>query len=86
LLTTDGTRRVLKSLGDDELVLTVDMTGVGRPVADMLKRRLEEWLEADRAIHLNIAWITITGGDSVTKAEGGGIRVPKRDLASAPLA
>jgi hypothetical protein len=76
---------LLKSLGDDELVLTVDMTGVGRPVADMLKRRLEEWLEADRSIRLNTAWITITGGDSVTKAEGGGIRVPKRDLASAPL-
>jgi hypothetical protein len=78
---------LLKSLAelDDELVLTVDMTGVGRPVADMLKRRLEEWLEADRAIDLNTAWITITGGDSVTKVEGGGIRVPKRDLASAPL-
>jgi hypothetical protein len=78
---------LLKSLSelDDELVLTVDMTGVGRPVADMLKRRLEEWLEQDRAIYLNTAWITITGGDSVTKAEGGGIRVPKRDLASAPL-
>jgi hypothetical protein len=26
-----------------------------------------------------------TGGDSVTRAEGGGLRVPKRDLASAPL-
>jgi hypothetical protein len=78
---------LLKSLAelDDELVLTVDMTGVGRPVADMLKRRLEEWLEQDRNVYLNTAWITITGGDSVTKAEGGGIRVPKRDLASAPL-
>jgi hypothetical protein len=78
---------LLKSLAelDDELVLTVDMTGVGRPVADMLKRRLEEWLEQDRSIYLNTAWITITGGDSVTKAEGGGLRVPKRDLASAPL-
>jgi hypothetical protein len=76
---------LLKSLGDEELVLTVDMTGVGRPVADMLKRRLEEWLEQDRNVYLNTAWITITGGDSVTKAEGGGIRVPKRDLASAPL-
>jgi hypothetical protein len=76
---------LLKSLGDDELVLTVDMTGVGRPVADMLKRRLEEWLEQDRNVYLNTAWITITGGDSVTKAEGGGLRVPKRDLASAPL-
>jgi hypothetical protein len=76
---------LLKSLGDEELVLAVDMTGVGRPVADMLKARLAEWLEADRSIQLNTAWITITGGDSVTKAEGGGIRVPKRDLASAPL-
>jgi hypothetical protein len=76
---------LLKGLGDEELVLAVDMTGVGRPVADMLKRRLQEWLEADRSVRLNTAWITITGGDSVTKAEGGGLRVPKRDLASAPL-
>jgi hypothetical protein len=76
---------LLKSLGDEELVLAVDMTGVGRPVADMLKLRLNEWLETDRSIRLHAAWITITGGDSVTKAEGGGIRVPKRDLASAPL-
>jgi hypothetical protein len=76
---------LLKSLGDEELVLAVDTTGVGRPVADMLKRRLEEWLEADRSTQLHAAWITITGGDSVTRAEGGGIRVPKRDLASAPL-
>ena len=76
---------LLKSLGDEELVLAVDTTGVGRPVADMLKLRLNEWLEADRSTQLHAAWITITGGDSVTKAEGGGIRVPKRDLASAPL-
>jgi hypothetical protein len=76
---------LLKSLGDEELVLAVDTTGVGRPVADMLKARREEWLEADRRVHLQTAWITITGGDSVTKAEGGGLRVPKRDLASAPL-
>ena len=78
---------LLKSLGDEELVLAVDTTGVGRPVADMLKRRLEEWLEASSAqsTYLRTAWITITGGDSVTKAEGGGVRVPKRDLASAPL-
>jgi hypothetical protein len=76
---------LLKSLGGEELVLTVGMTGVGRPVADMLKARLNEWLEQDRDVYLNTAWITITGGDSVTKAEGGGLRVPKRDLASAPL-
>ena len=63
----------------------MDSTGVGRPVADMLKRRLEDWLEENQEREITAAWITITGGDSVTKAEGGGLRVPKRDLASAPL-
>src|SRR5919107_1220310 len=45
---------LLKSLAklDDELVLAVDMTGVGRPVADMLKHRLGEWLEAARGVRL----------------------------------
>jgi hypothetical protein len=76
---------LLESLGDKELVLTVDTTGVGRPVADMLKARLQKWLEINPDILITPGWITITGGDSVTKAEGGGIRVPKRDLASAPL-
>jgi hypothetical protein len=76
---------LLKSLGENELVLAVDTTGVGRPVADMLRARLIEWLEEKEDTYLNAAFITITGGDSVTKAEGGGIRVPKRDLASAPL-
>src|SRR5215203_4574680 len=76
---------LLRSLGDKELVLAVDTTGVGRPVADLLTERLEGWLEEKQSAYLHTAWITITGGDSVTKAEGGGIRVPKRDLASAPL-
>ena len=78
---------LLKSLGGEEIVIAVDTTGVGRPVADMLKARLNEWLgsEAEKSTSLNAAWITITGGDSVTKVEGGGLRVPKRDLASAPL-
>jgi hypothetical protein len=76
---------LLRSLGDEELVLAVDTTSVGRPVADMLKGRLEGWLEFDERAHLLTAWITITGGDSVSRFEGGGIRVPKRDLASAPL-
>jgi hypothetical protein len=78
---------LMEGLGDRELVLAVDTTGVGRPVADMLKARLTEWLEGepDKRTHITAAWITITGGDSVTKAEGGGLRVPKRDLASAPL-
>jgi hypothetical protein len=77
--------KLLTSLEDRELVLAVDTTGVGRPVADMLKRRLEDWLEEDQEREITAAWITITGGDSVTRAEGGGLRVPKRDLASAPL-
>ncbi len=76
---------LMKDLGDQELVLAVDTTGVGRPVADMLKARLADWLEEHEHKEITAAWITITGGDSVTKAEGGGIRVPKRDLASAPL-
>ena len=76
---------LLTSLKDTELVLAVDTTGVGRPVADMLKRHLGKWLETNRPVRLSSAWITITGGDSVTRAEGGGLRVPKRDLASAPL-
>jgi hypothetical protein len=77
---------LLKSLGDSaERALAVDTTGVGRPVADMLKARLEDWLKRNEQDPISCAWITITGGDSVTKAEGGGIRVPKRDLASAPL-
>jgi hypothetical protein len=63
----------------------VDTTGVGRPFADMLKARLQKWLRAGQKRGITTGWITITGGDSVTKVEGGGIRVPKRDLASAPL-
>src|SRR5918995_3576362 len=75
---------LLEALGDREMVLAVDTTGVGRPVADMLKARLNEWLEKHPQVHITTAWITITGGDSVTKVEGGGLRGPKRDLASAP--
>jgi hypothetical protein len=79
--------KLLESLGDKELVLAVDTTGVGRPVKDMLNARLNEWLAKPEREDMEIyaTWITITGGDSVTKAEGEGLRVPKRDLASAPL-
>jgi hypothetical protein len=76
---------MLEDLGDKELVLAVDTTGVGRPVADMLRARLNEWLDEDEGTRIDAAWITITGGDSVSRAEGRGLRVPKRDLASAPL-
>jgi hypothetical protein len=81
----DRILELLESLGDKEIVLAVDTTGVGRPVADMLRVRLRKWLDEREEREIKWAWITITGGDSVTKAEGGGIRVPKRDLASAPL-
>jgi hypothetical protein len=78
---------MVEDLGDKELVLAVDTTGVGRPVADMLRARLDEWLAEREEVEITAAWITITGGDSVTKVgeAGGGLRVPKRDLASAPL-
>ena len=78
---------LMDGLGDEELVLAVDTTGVGRPVADMLRARLAEWLDEHERQRITAAWITITGGDSVTKAgdASGGLRVPKRDLASAPL-
>jgi|SRR5215217_893623 len=77
---------LLKSLPDDEIVLAVDITGVGRPVGDMLRERLNEWLEVDRSIVLHGVWITITGGDCITRAgDGGGIRVPKRDIAKAAV-
>lgn len=50
--------------------LIVDATGVGRPVADLL-----------RLAKLEPIIVTIHGGDSVS-AESGGFRVPKRDLVS----
>src|SRR5215211_7682751 len=59
-------RRVL-----DEPELLVDATGVGRPVVDLFKER-----------GLLYKAITITGGNSVTRAPGG-YGVPKRDLIGA---
>lgn len=49
--------------------LVVDATGVGRPVVDMLARA-----------RLAPIAITIHGGDTVTRADDGGWRVPKRAL------
>jgi hypothetical protein len=84
-----GVVELLKRLASpgEHAALAVDTTGVGRPVADMLRTRLKEWLDGmpeRRAYSLSTCWITITGGDSVTRTEGG-LRVPKRDLISAPL-
>ncbi len=55
------------------LSLVLDYTGPGRPVADM-------FAEAD--IGCPITMVTITGGDRVTRGEGGDYRVPKRNLAA----
>jgi hypothetical protein len=51
--------------------LSVDNTGVGRAVTDLMKTK-----------GLKFKAITITGGDSVTPVPGG-YRVPKRDLVAA---
>jgi hypothetical protein len=53
--------------------LIVDATGVGRPVVDQL---------GDVGASALPIPVTITGGDAVTLDERGGLRVPKRDLAS----
>ena len=55
----------------EEPELLVDATGVGRPVVDLFKER-----------GLRYKPITITGGNSVTRAAGG-YGVPKRDLIGA---
>jgi hypothetical protein len=50
--------------------LVIDQTGVGAPVADLLRER-----------DLTFRSVVITGGDKVNR-EGGVERVPKRDLVS----
>jgi hypothetical protein len=76
----------------EEVIIAVDITGVGESVKDFLNARLNEWVESaslvtKKKMQLGAVWIMITGADSVSKVEGsrGVIRVPKRDLASAPL-
>lgn len=60
-------------IATNSAALVIDATGVGRPVVDMF-RELENMPQ--------IVPITITGGDSVSPADGSGYRVPKRDLVS----
>lgn len=75
---------LVKTLGG-EPALCVDATGVGRPVTDMLWRTLSKDLEGT-GTRVTPCNITITGGDSVSRnPDGGGWRVPKRDLVSAAL-
>ncbi len=66
-----------------EIAVVVDATGVGLPVTEMLWARLAKELEGTN-IYITRCNVTITGGDSVTRGTGG-LRVPKRDLISAPL-
>ncbi len=74
---------LVKQLGGRP-VLAVDATGVGRPVVDMLWKALREELEGTE-IGVDRCTVTITGGDATTRSPDGGLRVPKRDLVSAPL-
>jgi hypothetical protein len=83
---TDVVERIVElvlELGGQPIV-AVDATGVGRPVTDMLWKRLREEIERTN-IYVDRCTVTITGGDAVTKVESGGVRVPKRDLISATL-
>ena len=73
---------LVKAVGG-KIALVVDATGVGLPVTDMLWATLRREIEGTN-IYITPCNVTITGGDSVTRTEGG-MRVPKRDLISAPL-
>jgi hypothetical protein len=51
--------------------LVVDVTGVGGAVMDLVRRA---------ELGVSIQAVTITGGQAMTKQEGGGYAVPKKDL------
>lgn len=55
-------------------VLAVDRTGVGRPVVDLLR---------DCGVDADLRAVTITGGQSTTRSDDGGWRVPKQELVAA---
>jgi hypothetical protein len=58
-------------------VLVIDQTGVGRPVVDLLADGLRD--------HVTCSFfpVTITAGHEATVGEGGGLRVPKKELVAA---
>jgi hypothetical protein len=58
---------------DGPTMTVIDYTGVGRPVVDMLRRRL----------HGGIKAVTISGGNAVTQPSPREVVVPKRDLIGA---
>ena len=75
---------VTRAVGGEPL-LAVDQTGVGRPVTELLYRRLREaFITYSSQTRPQLLPVTSTGGDTVTRARDG-YRVPKRDLVAAPL-
>src|SRR5262245_15634737 len=58
-------------------LLTVDQTGVGRAVVDMLADALRD------NVTCAFCPVTLTGGHAVTAGEEGGLRVPKKALVGA---
>jgi hypothetical protein len=66
--------------------LVADITGVGRPIKDFLRRELKAYGAGlpPGTSALGNAWLQIHGGDSVEMG-GGIIRVPKRELVSASV-
>jgi hypothetical protein len=74
---------LIKTLGG-HLVLVVDATGVGRPVSDLLRQRLAESLKGTSTT-VTPCFVTITGGNAVSRNTDRGLNVPKRDLISAAL-
>lgn len=73
-----------KAVGGKPIV-AMDQTGVGRPVTELLYRRLRETFYVPNSrTRPKLLPVTITGGDTATRARDG-YRVPKRDLVAAPL-
>jgi len=57
-----------------KVTLVLDRTGVGRAVGDLF---------TEAKLDLDLVFVSIHGGDTVTTDADGGYRVPKRDLAGA---
>lgn len=76
---------VTRAVGGEPL-LAVDQTGVGRPVTELLYRRLRETFVTSTPSRTRptLMPVTSTGGDTATRGRDG-YRVPKRDLVAASL-
>lgn len=78
----DRVGSLVKKIGGNP-ALVVDATGVGRPVTDMLWKKLSAELKGTTT-KVTPCNVTITGGDSVNRGPDG-LRVPKRELIAATL-